>query len=136
MTIKTKFNHPITVAELLQLYRTADFAQEKLADDPKRLQTMLAHTQLTATLWDQDRLIGLARCLTDYEYSCYLSEIVISPEYRGQGLGKRLLNDLQSYLGDRVSIMLRADHSAINFYSKIGCTRIDNLFRIHREKSL
>lgn len=33
MIIKMKFNHPLNVPELLQLYRTADFAQEKVTDD-------------------------------------------------------------------------------------------------------
>ncbi|MBZ2200956.1 GNAT family N-acetyltransferase [Lentilactobacillus hilgardii] len=131
--IKVEFNKQLTLKELLGLYKTADFAREKLDDDPKRLQMMLDHTKLLVTLRDDDRLIGMARCLTDFEYSCYLSEIVILPDYRGQGMGKRLLQSIHDYLGERVAVTLRADPGAIGFYSEVGYQQVDHMFRIHRE---
>lgn len=133
LQIITKINYPISVQQFLKLYKTANFVQGKWHDDPTRLQTMLDNTQLTVSLWDGPSLIGLARCLTDFEYTCYLSEIVVHPDYRGRHLGERLIHQIRAYLGNRVSLILRADHSAIGFYSKIGLTRVNNLFRIHRE---
>ncbi len=134
MPVITKVNAPITVSQLRELYEVSDFVREKLRDSDSRLQTMLDHTQLIISLWDGSKLIGLARCLTDYEVSCYLSEIVVSPEYRGQGLGQRLMRAIRNCLDDRVTLVLRAEHSAIGFYERIGLHQIDNLYRIHRKE--
>ncbi|WP_288529904.1 GNAT family N-acetyltransferase [uncultured Secundilactobacillus sp.] len=131
--IKIEFNQGLQLEELLTLYKTADFATEKLTDDLTRLQTMVDHTPLIVTLRENERLIGMARCLTDFEYSCYLSEIVVLSAYRGRRMGKLILQSIENYLGCRVAINLRADPSAIGFYSKVGYEPVDNMFRIHRE---
>lgn len=131
--IKIKFNQRIALKDFLKLYRQASFEQGKLNDSPKRLQSMLDHTQLMVTVWDDENLVGLARCLTDYESSCYLSELVISTNYRGRGLGKRLLMALHAYLGGRVSIVLRAAPKAVGFYQALGYQEIANLVRLYRE---
>ncbi|WP_282803555.1 hypothetical protein [Secundilactobacillus kimchicus] len=44
--IKIEFNQGLQLEELLTLYKTADFATEKLTDDLTRLQTMVDHTPL------------------------------------------------------------------------------------------
>lgn len=133
MAISTRINEPIKLNQFLNLYRQANFVQDKWQDDPKRLQTMLDHTQLMVSLWDGTKLIGVARCLTDFEDSCYLSEIVIHPDYRGQHLGEQLIKTIRLYLGDRVSLILRADHAAIGFYKRIGLPRVDDLYRLNRK---
>ncbi|GAF36950.1 GNAT family N-acetyltransferase [Lentilactobacillus farraginis] len=131
--VEIKVNKRITVNQLLTLYKSAGFVEEKWSYDSKRLQTMLDHTQLTATMWENGQLIGMARCLTDYEDSCYLSEIVILPAYQRKGLGKQLLKTIQAYLGSRVTIVLRADPEAIGFYKALGYQKLSKLVRIRRE---
>jgi hypothetical protein len=119
VAISTRINEPIKLNQFLNLYRQANFVQDKWQDDPKRLQTMLDHTQLMVSLWDGTKLIGVARCLTDFEDSCYLSE--------------QLIKTIRLYLGDRVSLILRADHAAIGFYKRIGLPRVDDLYRLNRK---
>jgi GNAT superfamily N-acetyltransferase len=42
-------------------------------------------------LFHEGRQIGFARVLTDYSKFAYLSDVYVLPEYRGQGLGRWLI---------------------------------------------
>ncbi|MCD2255610.1 GNAT family N-acetyltransferase [Agrilactobacillus fermenti] len=131
MQIEIKVNAKVTPSEIARLYQITNF--DKAIDDIQRLKIMLDHTPLTLSAWHDHQLIGFARCLTDYEYSCYLSDIVIDPNYQHLGLGQKLISELQRFLGSRVTIALRAEPSATGFYQKCGFQSVNNMFRIHRE---
>ncbi len=63
-------------------------------DDLPRLGEMLRGADLVVTArFDQaDRkLIGIARCITDFSWCCYLSELAVSKEAQGLGIGKGLI---------------------------------------------
>ena len=38
-----------------------------------RRRAMLGHADLLCPAWDGEKLIGVARSITDFEYCCYLS---------------------------------------------------------------
>lgn len=46
----------------------------------------------------QENLAGFARVITDYATTWYLCDVIIDPEYRGQGLGKALVSHIVSSL--------------------------------------
>src|SRR5690349_20449108 len=74
-------------------------------------------------LYDADRLIGFGRVVTDRATYAYWTDVVTSPEYRGQGLGQWLCQcmldhpDLQGLR--RVSLVTR---DAARLYSRLGFT--------------
>ncbi|TIW17763.1 MAG: GNAT family N-acetyltransferase, partial [Mesorhizobium sp.] len=41
-----------------------------------------------------DKQVGFARAITDYTVFAYLADVIIWPEHRGQGIGKRLVQAL------------------------------------------
>lgn len=45
-------------------------------NDLPRLQKMLANADILWTAWDADKLVGIARALTDFSYACYLSALM------------------------------------------------------------
>ncbi len=131
MSYTIKINAPLSVQQVHDLYQQTQF--NKPIDDPDRLQTMIAETPLVLSMWDGAKLIGFARCLTDFEYCCYLRDILILPAYEGHQLGHQLMTTLQAYIGPRVTLSLKAADSAIGFYERIGLLKADNMFRIGRE---
>lgn len=49
------------------------------------------------SLFDQDAQIGLARVVTDRATFAYLCDVYVLEEYRGQGLGKWLIETVMSH---------------------------------------
>ena len=52
---------------------------------------------LTFGLYDGPRQIGLARVISDYTTFAWLCDVFIHEEYRGQGLGKWLMEAVHSH---------------------------------------
>lgn len=52
---------------------------------------------LCFNLYDEHKQIGIARMITDHATFAYLCDVYIEEEYRGQGLGKWLLECILSY---------------------------------------
>jgi GNAT superfamily N-acetyltransferase len=103
-------------------------------DDLDRIQKMIDNADITITAWDCDKLIGIARAITDYSYCCYLSDLAVDKEYQLQGIGKQLINVLQEQIGEEVSLLLLASPTAMEYYPHIGFNKIDNGFIIPRKK--
>ncbi|MDQ6421766.1 GNAT family N-acetyltransferase [Paenibacillus sp. LHD-117] len=103
-------------------------------DDLDRIQRMIDHSDLIISAWDENKLIGIARAITDFSYCCYLSDLAVDQEYQNQSIGKNLVNRLQLLLGDETSLVLLSSPGAIHFYHKIGFEKSDKAFVIARKK--
>jgi len=55
-------------------------------------------------------------------------------DYQKQGIGKRLIALTKEKVGDQTALILLAAPEAIDYYPKIGLTKIDNGFIIRRSK--
>ena len=81
---------------------------------------MLQHTNLLCTAWDGEKLVGLARSVTDFEYCCYLSDLAVDEKYQKQGIGKQLIRLTQSKLGSKARLILLSAPKAQSYYPLIG----------------
>lgn len=81
---------------------------------------MLRHANLVCTAWDGEKLVGVARSLTDFEFCCYLSDLAVDENYQKQGIGKQLIALTKSKLGNAAKIILLAAPKAEAYYPKIG----------------
>lgn len=131
MSFKIKINEPLSLDQVKEIYLKSDYG--KPVEDVERLTKMIENTPLVISVWNQEEPIGFMRCLTDYEYYCYVSDFLFLPEYQGQGLGRQVMNTLFELLGERVTVSLRADDDAKGFYQTIGLAETNNMFRITRE---
>jgi ribosomal protein S18 acetylase RimI-like enzyme len=105
-------------------------------DDGSRLQAMLAGANLviTARLAAPDqRVVGVARCVTDFSWCCYVAELAVSRAAQRLGIGKRLLDEVRRSVGPRVSIVLASMPDAVAFYERIGMSRVPDAFLFPRD---
>lgn len=106
-----------------------------IGDEP-RLEKMLSSANLIVTArLDQPgrQLVGVARCITDFAWCCYLSELAVSPAAQGLGIGKGLLDEVRWQIGPSVSLVLASVPEAVGFYEKVGMARVDDAFWYKRE---
>jgi GNAT superfamily N-acetyltransferase len=119
-----------------------------IATDPVRLDVDVIHAFLTQSYWaagiprdvvkdsikhslsfglyKAERQIGFARVITDYATFAYLADVFVLNEYRGEGLGKWLIEVVVSHpdLSGLRRWML-ATRDAHGLYEKSGFTELE-----------
>lgn len=122
MNIRYDSECKITPAEFVDLLIRSTLAERRPVDDPDCIAAMLQHGNLLCTAWDGDKLVGVARSVTDFEYCCYLSDLAVDEAYQHAGIGKELIELTKKRLGQHAKIILLAAPKAEKYYPKIGFT--------------
>ncbi len=120
MSIQYDASRRISESQFIDLLRRSTLSERRPVDDLKCIRAMLRHADLLCTAWDGDKLIGVARSVTDFEYCCYLSDLAVDAKYQRQGIGKALIALTQSCLGAKAKIILLAAPKAVAYYPKLG----------------
>jgi GNAT superfamily N-acetyltransferase len=105
---------------VIDLYRASTLGERRPVDDRDRMAQMLAEANLIVTAWDGDRLVGIARSLTDFAYACYLSDLAVRLSHQRQGIGRELIHRTQSALHPQATVILLAAPAAADYYPHIG----------------
>ena len=124
-------------AEFAQVLAESGLGATRPIDDPERMGQMLSGADLvvTARLDQPDRpLVGVARCITDFSWCCYLSELAVSRTAQGLGVGKGLMDRVRQELGPTVSLILASMPDAVSFYERIGMPRMPDTFCYRRAR--
>lgn len=118
--IEIRDDAALEVEDAIDLYRRSTLGERRPVDRPDIFASMLRHASITLTAWDGDRLIGIARTLTDYEYVAYLADLAVDTAYQRQGIGKLLIAETRARLGPQCMIVLLAAPLANEYYAKLG----------------
>jgi predicted N-acetyltransferase YhbS len=100
----------LTVEQAIDLYNRSTLGERRPVDRP----------DITITAWDGEKLVGIARTLTDYTYVAYLADLAVDSKYQRQGIGKRLVEETKPKLGPECMIVLLAAPQANDYYPKLG----------------
>ncbi len=120
MTIEYRENAVITSEQAIDLYNRSTLGERRPVHRPDVFESMLKHANLTITAWDGERLVGIARSLTDFAYVAYLSDLAVDREYQRQGIGRRLVQETKQRLWPECMIVLLAAPMANDYYAKLG----------------
>lgn len=131
MDIAYRTAGPIAPEAVSELFARAGLRRP--IGDLERIGRMIEHADELYTAWDQDRLVGLVRAVTDYAYCCYISDLAVDRDYQGYGIGKQLVRLLKETLGeDEIQYVLTSTSKAAGFYEKIGFEKADKAYVIKR----
>lgn len=122
MTIVYRNDLPITVDQFIDVLSRTSLGPRRPLDDRECMAAMVAHANLITTAWDGELLIGVARCVTDFVYACYMSELAVDEQYQRRGIGKELIRHTREKLGPRCRLRLLAAPDAADYYGHIGFT--------------
>lgn len=73
--------------------------------------------------FDDDRLIGLVRCVGDGQHILLVQDLIVDPEYRGKGIGTTLFKaawDRYTHVRMFMVVTDLASPSANRFYQRLG----------------
>lgn len=106
----------------LCLYRSVGWDAPGLDQIEKALEGSLA----TFCACDGDMPVGMARLMGDGGMSFYIKDFAVLPVYQGQGVGRALMNAMESWIekqlqpGWAVSLELISSKGRESFYAKFG----------------
>ena len=136
MSIKYKVNVPITSDYFIELLRESTLSERRPIEDRECMEGMVENSNLMVTAWNDEKLIGIARSMTDFHYACYLSDLAVHREYQKKGIGKRLLILTQGELGPNCKLILVAAPAANSYYEHIGFQNNPRCWVLGREQNI
>ena len=137
-----QINSSITPEQFVGLLNKCSLGARRPVDSYYAIKAMLDNADLLVTAWvdeqsddsvNEKQLIGMARCVSDFSYCCYLSELAVAQDYQRQGIASQLFatlnNELQADKIESLLLEVRADNApAIALYQQQGFDEI------HRRK--
>jgi GNAT superfamily N-acetyltransferase len=124
--IQFRTGREIDRRQLLALYD--DVGWTAYTSEPDRLERAIANSAHVVTAWDGERLVGLARVISDGEHIVYAQDLLVLREYRRRGLGSALLRKvLEPFEQARQTVVLTDNNpEMMAFYAALGfemCSR-------------
>ncbi len=83
------------VDQLVALYRGEWWCKDRQRDE---VEAMLRHSDFVFAYADgEGRLAAFARVLTDRVFKALVFDVIVRPDFRGTGIGRRLLEDVAGH---------------------------------------
>ena len=136
MIIKYKVNHPISVAKFSNLLINSTLSKRRPINDNECLKGMVENSNLIVSAWHNDQLVGISRCVIDFHYACYLSDLAVHLEYQKLGIGRELQVITQNELGPKCKLILIAAPAANGYYPKLGYSHNDRCWVLNPNEKL
>jgi GNAT superfamily N-acetyltransferase len=105
--------------EAAEIFRQAPLGTR----EPEKLARAFRNSDACVVVYDDQRLIGLARALCDGEYQAAVYDVVLLPEYQGRQIGKLMMERLCEQL-PVPNIILYAVPGREGFYRKCGFNKM------------
>lgn len=135
MTIRYIPQPKISVQDFVEILEKSTLGLRRPLQDLAAMQTMFDHGNVYVGAYDDDKLVGLARVMTDFVYTSYLSDLAVDMDYQHQGIGRQLIIEVKKFI-PRAKVILLAAPAAEGYYPKIGmrnhnhCYVLDDVYEI------
>ncbi len=115
-------HNELTAEEFILLW------QSVWGNGPSLEQTRLAmdHTLFRVSVFDGNTVIAMARVIGDLGLDYYIKDVIVKPEYQGQGIGRLMISEILTFINDHgvpetdIFVELCAMPDKIPFYEKFG----------------
>ena len=120
MDFKVSLDSVITEPEVIELYQANKWSSAK---KPIELMAALQNSHSLVTARYGNKLVGLGNAISDGYLVVYYPHMLVHPEHHGKGIGRKMMEALQTKYGSFHQQMLTADGDAIDFYKALGFER-------------
>ncbi|MFO6424735.1 GNAT family N-acetyltransferase [Motilimonas sp. KMU-193] len=130
MDIIYKVNEPISVEAFIELLKRTSLGERRPLTNTLCMQGMLNNSNLIVTAWQDSKLVAIARCITDFHYCCYLSDLAVDERYQRLGIGKQLQQQVLAQLEPTCKLLLVAAPAAKDYYPQLGYSKNDRCWEL------
>ena len=92
------------------------------ADRSKEIVMKTIENSICFSALHSDKQVGFARVVTDYAVFSWIADVIIHPDHRGKGLGKFLMECIESHPDIPLSLQILRTRDAHGLYEKFGFT--------------
>ncbi|MDQ0638263.1 N-acetylglutamate synthase-like GNAT family acetyltransferase [Pedobacter sp. W3I1] len=129
MNITYKLDIIPDAEEVIALFSQAGL---KRPTDPERITLMLKNADLLVTAWQEDKLVGISRTITDWAWCAYLADLAVFTDLKSSGIGKEMIAITREKIGPQCMLILLSVPTAFDYYPKVGFNKEDRAFSIER----
>jgi GNAT superfamily N-acetyltransferase len=87
---------------------------------PEEIEKAFRTSSWTIFIYKDEQLIGFGRTIDDGRYYAMLGDIVVDPDFQGNGLGKMMVTTLNGLLENYHFVTLTAAPGKGDFYKSLG----------------
>ena len=120
--IEIKFVDNWAKDEIVELYKAGGWWKDSY--DPSGIKSLMEGSFAFAVVVDKNsnKAIGMGRIISDGVSDAYIQDLVVLPEYRDQGIGKKLVNALLEHCLSKgfLWVGLISEPGQEEFYSSLG----------------
>ena len=93
---------------------------------PEQTRLAMDHTLFRVSVFDGDTIVAMARVIGDLGLDYYIKDVIVRPEYQGQGIGRLMIGEIMAFINDHgvpgtdIFVELCAMPDKIPFYEKFG----------------
>lgn len=113
----------IDIDAVFELLSTSYWA----ADRPKEVIKLSIEQSICFGIYCEDQQIGFARVVTDQVVFAWICDLIIHPNFRGNGLGKWLIGCIMEHPSIQVKSYGLATKDAHTLYQKFGFKHVDTM---------
>jgi ribosomal protein S18 acetylase RimI-like enzyme len=103
--------------------------------DPGKLETAFRNSSIRCFAFDQERLVGAGRAISDGIWRAAIFDVVVLPEFQGKGIGTTIMRYLVEAANVDV-IMLYTAPGKEDFYKKLGFRKMQTAMAIMPDPEL
>jgi len=109
--------------QLHYLFRSAGWTDGSETDEMKNnFNLPFINSTLVISAWENERLVGVVRVLSDKVIRSVIYDLVVEPEFQGRGIGKELIKrSIEHY--PHTEWLVQTTEKIANFYEKIGFSK-------------
>jgi predicted N-acetyltransferase YhbS len=127
MRVVYKVENYLDPYEFIDVLNRSTLGERRPVDDFIRVKKMCKNANQIVTARLDEKLIGIARSITDFVYCTYLSDLAVDKDYQKKGIGKKLIEETKKQTPQAKLILLSAP-AAIDYYPKIGMKKLNQCF--------
>lgn len=129
MDITYRLGNDLDLDAVIAVYAGCSLGARRPIADRERMATMLANANLVVSAWDGERLVGIARSVSDFAFCTYLSDLAVHDDHQRHGIGRALIHHTRA-AAPQTNLILLSAPQAVDYYPRLGFTRHESAWMV------